>query len=105
MYIHFTDAVHALLMPVTHPTVRVRRLQDLGHLPLLTGRSDPVQTPPHVRMVYECCACFADACCTTHSPRTASLGPWTPPPPRRLVQTRNDPHPCTYILQMPYMLC
>jgi hypothetical protein len=41
MYVHFMDVVHGLLIPVAQPTVRVRRLQDLGFIPLLAGSFGP----------------------------------------------------------------
>jgi hypothetical protein len=41
MYVCFMNAVRALLMLVSQPTVRARRLQDLGLLPSPQARSDP----------------------------------------------------------------
>jgi hypothetical protein len=46
MYVHFTNAVCALLMPVAHPTVCAWHLQDLGHLAFLAGSFRPCSDPP-----------------------------------------------------------
>jgi hypothetical protein len=46
MYVHFTNAVHTLLIPVAQPTVRAQRLQDLGLFPLFTGSFGRRDDPP-----------------------------------------------------------
>jgi hypothetical protein len=59
MYVRFMDVVRGLLIPVAHPMVRARCLQDLGLIPLLAGLFGP----------------------------------------------RNNPSPCTYVLQVVYTPC
>jgi hypothetical protein len=85
-----------LLIPVAQPTVRTRCLLDLGLLPFLAGSVGPCNDPLHVRTFYKHCTCFADTCCPTHSPHAAYLGPWTPPPPCRLIRTPRQP-PSMYV--------
>jgi hypothetical protein len=73
---------------------RLSALQDLGPLPFLAGSFGPPLDPLTCKYVYRCCTCFADTCCPAHSPRALSiraLGPWTPPPPRRLARTPGRP--------------
>jgi hypothetical protein len=46
MYVRFTNAVRTLLIPAAQPTVRARRLQDLGPFPLFAGSFGPRDDPP-----------------------------------------------------------
>jgi hypothetical protein len=62
MYVHLTNTVYALLMPMALLTARTRRpsaFEDLGHLPLLAGsfrpRSDP---PPCTYVLWVLCMLF-----------------------------------------------
>jgi hypothetical protein len=59
MYVRFMEVVRGSLIPVAHPTVRARCLQDLELIPLLAGLFGP----------------------------------------------RDDPSPCTYVLQVVYTPC
>jgi hypothetical protein len=74
MYVRFTNAVRTLLIPVAQPTVRARRLQDLGLFPLFAGSFGRRDDPLHVRMSYKFYIHFTDACGPTHSPRATPIG-------------------------------
>jgi hypothetical protein len=108
MYIHFTNAVRTLLIPVAQPTVRARRLQDLGLFPPFTGSFGRRDDPLHVHMSYKFYIHFTDTCCPTHSLRAlsiGSLGAWTLPLLAGLPRSHDDLPPCTYISQILCTLC
>jgi hypothetical protein len=73
MYVHFTNAVRTLLIPVAQPTVRAQRLQDLGLFPSSQAHPDPAMTPLHVRTSYKYCVCFADVYGPINSPCAPSI--------------------------------
>jgi hypothetical protein len=96
MYVHLTNTVYALLMPMALPTARTRCPSALEDLGLLPSSRTPRRTPLHVRMFYGCCTRFANTCGSARGPRAASLGPWTPLVPRRLVRAPFGP-PSMYV--------